>query len=84
MESPNEPNQLRISPFRVKNLVKKIHSLNITLLFIVPTVGPKLFVELLIKRLSSRGPHSTMDSALASHPAAPGLIPGIPKNFSEE
>ena len=29
-----------------------------------------------------RGPHSTMDSVLASHPAAPGLILGIPKKFS--
>ena len=28
------------------------------------------------------GPHSTMDGILASHPAAPGSIPGIPKNFS--
>ena len=29
------------------------------------------------------GAHSTMDSGLASHPAAPGSIPGFPKNFSE-
>ena len=27
------------------------------------------------------GPHSTMDSILASHPTAPGSIPGIPKIF---
>ena len=32
---------------------------------------------------NSGGPLSTMDSVLALHPAAPGLIPGIPKNFSE-
>ena len=30
-----------------------------------------------------RGPHSTMDSVLASHPAAQGSNPGIPKVFSE-
>ena len=29
------------------------------------------------------GPHSTMDSVLASHPAAQGLITVVPKNFSE-
>ena len=29
------------------------------------------------------GAQSTMDSVFASHPATPGLIPGIPKNFSE-
>ena len=27
--------------------------------------------------------HNTMDSVLALHPAALGLIPGVPKNFSE-
>ena len=27
------------------------------------------------------GPHSTMDSILPSHPAAPGLIQGIPEIF---
>ena len=27
------------------------------------------------------GPHSTLDSILASHPAVPGLIPGIPEIF---
>ena len=31
---------------------------------------------------ADRGP-SSMDSVLALHPAAPGLIPGVPKNFSE-
>ena len=30
-----------------------------------------------------RGLHSTVDSILASHPAAPGLILSIPKIFSE-
>ena len=31
------------------------------------------------------GPHSRMDNILLSilHPAASGLIPGVPKNFSE-
>ena len=29
------------------------------------------------------GPNSTVDSILASHPAAPGLILGIPKIFSD-
>ena len=29
------------------------------------------------------GPHSTVDSILASHPAAPGSILGVPKIFSE-
>ena len=29
------------------------------------------------------GDHSTMDSVLASHPAALGSIHGVPKNFSE-
>ena len=29
------------------------------------------------------GGHSTMDSVLLSHPAALGLIPGVPKNISE-
>ena len=29
------------------------------------------------------GPQSTMDSVVASHPVAPVLIPGVPKNFSE-
>ena len=28
------------------------------------------------------GGYSTMDSVLATHPAAPGLILSIPKNFS--
>ena len=32
----------------------------------------------------SWGTHSTLDRALTLHPVAPGLIPGIPKNFSEE
>ena len=27
------------------------------------------------------GAHSTMDSILASHPAPPGSIPGVPKIF---
>ena len=30
------------------------------------------------------GLHSTVDSILASHPAASGLNPSIPKKFSEE
>ena len=30
------------------------------------------------------GPHRTMDSILALHPAAPGWIPGIPKVFTEK
>ena len=29
------------------------------------------------------GTHSTMDKILASHPAAPGSIPAVPKNFSD-
>ena len=29
------------------------------------------------------GPHITVDSILASHPAAPGLILGVPKIFSD-
>ena len=29
------------------------------------------------------GLHSTMDSILAMHPAAPGSIPGVPKVFSK-
>ena len=29
------------------------------------------------------GPHSKIDSILALHPAAPGMIPGSPKNISE-
>ena len=29
------------------------------------------------------GPHSTVNSILASRPAAPGLILGVPKIFSE-
>ena len=28
------------------------------------------------------GPHGTMESILASHPAAPGSILGVPKQFS--
>ena len=28
--------------------------------------------------------HNAIDSILALHPVAPGSIPGIPKNFSEE
>ena len=35
----------------------------------------------LSKGLSSWGPHSTMDSVLASHPAAPGLILSIGMRF---
>ena len=34
--------------------------------------------------LALEGSLSTIDSFLALHPAAPGLIPGIPKNFFEE
>ena len=30
------------------------------------------------------GPHSTMNRVLASHPAAPGLNPGVPEMFSEK
>ena len=30
-----------------------------------------------------RGSNSAMDSIPALHPAAPGSIPGVPKNFSE-
>ena len=30
------------------------------------------------------GPHSTIDSVLALHPAAPGLNPGVPEFFSEK
>ena len=29
------------------------------------------------------GVHSRTDSVLATHPAALGSIPGVPKNFSE-
>ena len=39
--------------------------------------------QLLNKGKLLRGPLSTMDSVLALHPAAPGWITGIPKNFSE-
>ena len=37
----------------------------------------------LLKRMSSLagGPHSTMDSVLASHPAALGSILGIPEDL---
>jgi hypothetical protein len=35
------------------------------------------------KGLELGGPHSTMDSTLASHPAAPGSILGVPKIFLE-
>ena len=31
-----------------------------------------------------KGPHSTIDGALASYPAAPGSIPGIPKKNSDK
>ena len=31
-----------------------------------------------------RGLHSSMDSVLALHPAAPGLIPGVSENFFRE
>ena len=30
------------------------------------------------------GAHSTMDSVHASHPAAPGLFPGVPEVFSKK
>ena len=30
-----------------------------------------------------RGSNSAMDSIPALHPAAPGSIPGVPKNFSD-
>ena len=36
------------------------------------------------KQTNEGGPHSTMDSVLASHPAAPGSILGVPKIFSEK
>ena len=35
-------------------------------------------------KLRGRGPHGTMDSILASHPAATGLILGVSEFFSEE
>ena len=38
-----------------------------------PKVCPKL----------GGGPHSTVDSILSSHPAAPGSILGVPKIFSD-
>ena len=36
-----------------------------------------------IKKTNVGGPHSTVDSILASLPAAPGSILGIPKIFSD-
>ena len=44
-----------------------------------------LLIDLPIQNLGCLfgGPHSTMDSVLASHPAAPGWNPGIPKVLSE-
>ena len=45
---------------------------------------PKCFVAFdLDKSLPKDQAAGTMDSVLASHPAAQGLIPSIPKNFSE-
>ena len=35
-----------------------------------------------LKNSSQGGPHSTIDSILASYQAAPGLILSIPKKFS--
>ena len=39
-----------------------------------------------LKRISAAagGPHSTVDSILASRPAAPGSILGVPKIFSDK
>ena len=34
------------------------------------------------KLKEGEGAHSTMDGVLALHPAAPGLILGVPKKFS--
>ena len=36
------------------------------------------------KCMGGGGPHSTMDSVLALHPAAPGSILGVPKDFPME
>ena len=38
----------------------------------------------LLKIRNVGGPHITMVSVLASHPAAPGSILGVPKIFSEK
>ena len=37
-----------------------------------------------VKYSLHREPHSKMDSVLALHPAASGLILGIPNNFSDD
>ena len=43
----------------------------------------KATLDLQLKEwFSLGGPHSTMDSILALHPVAPGLILNVPKNFS--
>ena len=34
------------------------------------------------KQREGGGPHNAMDSVLASHTAAPGSIPDVPKKFS--
>ena len=43
--------------------------------------GTSSFESIYLNIKAKRGPHRTMDSILASHPAAPGLILGISKNF---
>ena len=40
--------------------------------------------EVVVKRSLHREPHSKMDSVLALHPAASGLILGIPNNCSDD
>ena len=40
--------------------------------------------QLCYKQLRTRGPHSTVDRILASRPAAPGLVLGIPNFFQRK
>ena len=55
-----------------------------TRLRVTPELSTACFLYVLVKRLIEQpmsymgGPHSTLDSVLASHPAAPGLILGVP------
>ena len=55
--------------------------------FFVFGLAPRTNLERLPSNKDSftvcEGPHSTMDSKLASHPAAPGSIRGVPKIFSD-
>ena len=67
--------------YTLNNVIKCIYVDTKVSFLAVPSMANKVWEQ---TKASNGGLHSTVDSILASHPAAPGSILGIPKIFSEK